>query len=83
MDRVIGTLTEIQRGSNYPAVSDSDVHNLKLPLPPLPEQQKIASILSTVDEKIEIERNRKQKLQELKKGLMQVLLTGKVRVKVS
>ncbi len=82
-DRVIDSLTEIQRGSNYPAVSDNDVYNLKLPLHPLPEQRKIAEILSAVDEKIEMERRRKEKLEELKKGLMQVLLTGKVRVKES
>jgi type I restriction enzyme S subunit len=48
--------------------------------PPLPEQQKIASILSCIDDKLEIEKN--EKLELLKKGLMQVLLTGKVRVKV-
>ena len=53
-----------------------------LPLPPLPEQQKIAGILSGVDEKIEVERKRKEKLEELKKGLMQDLLTGKIRVKL-
>jgi type I restriction enzyme S subunit len=56
--------------------------SLIIPLPPLPEQQKIASILSSVDEKIEAERRRKEKLEELKKGLMQNLLIGKVRVKV-
>jgi type I restriction enzyme S subunit len=47
----------------------------------LPEQQKIISILSAVDEKIESERQRKEQLEKLKKGLMQDLLTGKVRVK--
>jgi len=58
------------------------LENLPIALPPLLEQQKIAEILSGVDEKIEVERKRKERLEELKKGLMQVLLTGKVRVKV-
>ncbi|MBU4512822.1 restriction endonuclease subunit S [Patescibacteria group bacterium] len=68
---------------HQPNISSTEIENISIARPPLPEQRKIASILSTVDEKIEIERNRKQKLEKLKKGLMQVLLTGKVRVKVS
>lgn len=57
--------------------------SLKIPLPPLAEQERIAEILSKVDEKIETERSRKQKLEELKKGLMQNLLTGKIRVRIN
>jgi len=64
-------------------VNQTNLKNLKVPLPKeIEEQQKIAEILSTIDEKIEIERKRKEKLEELKKGLMQDLLTGKVRVKI-
>jgi type I restriction enzyme S subunit len=51
-----------------------------LPLPA--EKQKIAEILSTIDKKLEIERKRKEKLERIKKGLMDLLLTGKIRVKV-
>lgn len=50
--------------------------------PPLPEQQKIADILSEADAKIEKEQEQKAQLEQLKKGLMQQLLTGKKRVKV-
>jgi type I restriction enzyme, S subunit len=53
---------------------------LFLPLPPLPEQQKIAEILSQIDQAIEKEEQYKEKLERLKQGLMQDLLTGKVRV---
>ncbi|MFW6027110.1 MAG: restriction endonuclease subunit S, partial [Candidatus Woesearchaeota archaeon] len=67
-------------GSTFLEISKRDVGNLKIPLPPLPEQEKIAEILSSVDERIEKEQEYKEKLQELKKGLMQDLLTGKVRV---
>ena len=45
------------------------------------EQEKIAQILSEVDAKIDKEEATKTELEQLKKGLMQVLLTGKVRVK--
>ncbi|MDU1823974.1 restriction endonuclease subunit S [Clostridium sp.] len=51
-------------------------------VPLLEEQKKIGSILSEVDMQIEEYENKKMKLEELKKGLMQQLLTGKVRVKV-
>jgi len=55
----------------------------KLPLPPSPEQQKIAEILTTVDRKLILETKRKEKLERIKKGLMNDLLTGKIRVKIS
>jgi type I restriction enzyme S subunit len=59
------------------------VEKLKIPLPPDQEQQKIAEILSTVDKKLEIERKEKARLEKIKQGLMDLLLTGKVRVKVN
>ena len=46
------------------------------------ERTKIAAILSEADAKIEKEQEQKTKLEQLKKGLMQQLLTGKKRVKV-
>jgi type I restriction enzyme S subunit len=49
-------------------------------LPPLPEQQRIAEILTQTDQTIEKEQQYKEKLQKIKQGLMQDLLTGKVRV---
>ncbi|MFK5708577.1 restriction endonuclease subunit S [Lysinibacillus boronitolerans] len=51
-------------------------------VPPIEEQQKIASFLSKVDEQIEVYEQEKAKYEELKKGLMQQLLTGKIRVKI-
>ncbi len=48
---------------------------MKIPFPPLPEQQKISSILSKVDEQIEQTEQIIEKTELLKKGLMQKLLT--------
>ncbi|MCK4395474.1 restriction endonuclease subunit S [candidate division WOR-3 bacterium] len=59
-----------------------ELKRLKFAIPPLTEQKKIAGILSTVDEDIEREVDNKKELEIIKKGLMQVLLTGKKRVKV-
>ncbi|MBF6677582.1 restriction endonuclease subunit S [Campylobacter sp. RM11259] len=53
----------------------------KIKLPNLDEQQKIAEILSRVDDEIEILNKKLENFKELKKGIMQNLLTGKVRVK--
>ncbi|GFO96080.1 restriction modification system DNA specificitydomain-containing protein [groundwater metagenome] len=55
---------------------------LNIPLPPLPEQRRIAEILSAADRKLELERRRKEKLSRVKKGLMNELLTGRKRVKI-
>jgi len=47
----------------------------------LPEQRRIAEILSAADDRIEKEERYRDKLLQIKKGLMQDLLTGKVRTK--
>ncbi len=62
------------------AVNKANFKSIKIPLPPLEEQKKIADILSTVDKKLENLKEKKQSFEELKKGLMQKLLTGEVRV---
>jgi type I restriction enzyme S subunit len=63
-----------------PLITQSLINNLLIPLPPLSEQKRIAEILSQIDQAIEKEEKYKQKLERLKKGLMEDLLTGKVRV---
>jgi len=70
-------------GSNYPAINSYVVKSLKIPLPDYFEQQKIASVLSTADNEIEYLQNQLEKLKEQKKGLMQKLLTGEVRVRLN
>ena len=67
-------------GTKMPRTSWKIISEFSLPTPPLPEQQKIANILSIVDEKLEVLQEKKQQYQELKRGLMQQLLTGKLRV---
>lgn len=74
-------LEQLGAGSTFREVSKSTLKNLKVPLPSLPEQQKIAEILSTVDKGLELLRKRKERLERIKKGLMNDLLTGKRRVK--
>mgnify|MGYP001104136355 CR=1 FL=1 len=65
---------------NQTNVSVYDLKKIKILCPPLPEQQRIAGVLSQIDETIEKEQNYKEKLKRLKQGIMEDLLTGKVRV---
>jgi len=57
-----------------------DFENLIIMVPCLEEQQKIASVLSTCDREIELLKNKLNSLKNQKKGLMQKLLTGHIRV---
>ncbi|WP_438012640.1 restriction endonuclease subunit S [Psychrobacter raelei] len=61
----------------------STFSNLTIPLPTLKEQQKIAAVLTNADKEIELLEQQLADLQQEKKALMQVLLTGKKRVKVA
>ena len=73
-------LKSLAQGSTIKGIVREDLGKLKIPLPSLPEQQKIAEILGTVDKRLELLRSRKGKLERVKRGLMDDLLTGKVRV---
>ena len=75
-------LNRLRRKTSQPLLTQKIVYSVKIPLLTYFEQRKIATILSSVDEKIQKEEQYKSQLQTLKKGLMQDLLTGKVRVKV-
>ena len=61
-------------------LSLQNIKDFKIPLPPIKEQKKIATILTKADQKIEILKAKKEQYQILKKGLMQKLLTGEIGV---
>lgn len=76
------SIEDVSGGSNQHALTIIKFNNVCLPLPPIEEQQKIASILTEVDNKIESLKKKKEKQTTLKTGLMQQLLTGQKRVKI-
>ena len=69
-----------KEGKLKKGVSSSQLKRFDFPLPPLPVQQKIASILSAIDAKIEAEENKKKSLEDLFKTLLHNLMTAKIRV---
>ena len=68
------------QGHSVVHIYSSQLQNLKIPLPPLPEQKKIADCLSTWDSAIEKQSALINALTDRKKALMQQLLTGKKRL---
>jgi type I restriction enzyme, S subunit len=75
-------LHNIGKQSTRDYVGITSQRRLLVPFISVKEQQEIASILCLSDSQITNERNLKSRVENLKKGLMQKLLTGKIRVKV-
>ena len=72
-------LSKVVSGSTMPYIRKGDLERFPIPLPPLPEQKKIANILSTVQRAIEAQERIIQTTTELKKALMQKLFTEGLR----
>jgi len=73
----IGSLNEKKR------VHLSNFFKLQVPLPSIEEQTAIADVLKTADRELQLLKAKGEYLKEQKKGLMQVLLTGKKRLKIN
>ena len=70
----------LANGSTRYSLSSLSIANTPIRLAPLPQQQRIAKILTTVDEAIEHTEALITKKQQIKAGLMHDLLTGRIRV---
>jgi type I restriction enzyme S subunit len=68
------------RGGGQESLNGQIIKSIKIALPPLKEQHRIATCLSTWDHAITTTRNLLEQLETRKKGLMQRLLTGEVRL---
>ena len=74
-------LNYLVTGSGQPQIT-SNIKKHSIKLPTLAEQKKIAQVLSACDKEIELLKSKFQCLKTQKRGLMQRLLNGKVRVKI-
>lgn len=80
---VRNSLRRMATGTSVFSVTKTTLKNLSLNIPnTTKEQTAIANILLSADNEIQLLKSKLEKLKEQKKGLMQILLTGKVRVKV-
>ncbi len=77
---ILKEFSKLSTGSTRFTLSKSDFENIIIKLPPLKEQKAIALILLTADKEIELLKQLLENKKQEKKGLMQLLLTGIVRV---
>ncbi|WP_086541075.1 restriction endonuclease subunit S [Algoriphagus antarcticus] len=83
-EKVRNTLRKYATGSSVYSVTKTIIHNLSFIIPDsLEEQTAIAQLLQAADKEISLLKAKAEKLREQKKGLMQVLLTGKKRLKIN
>ena len=68
--------------SGQPGINGNEYGQLLVPFPDMKEQRAIATVLSDMDAEIAALETRRAKTQALKQGMMQQLLTGKVRLKI-
>lgn len=73
-------IDSFQAGGNRQGLNFGQIKSFRFPLPPLPEQTAIAEILSDMDAEIATLKARREKTALLKQGMMQELLTGKIRL---
>ena len=69
-------------GSAQPKITQVGLHRLQFAVPKFSEQVRISTVMRGLYEILRSEGEEYEKLKELKQGLMQDLLTGRVRVKV-
>jgi type I restriction enzyme S subunit len=69
-----------KRGATIKGIPRSDLETMLIPLAPLPEQQEIAEILQTIDQKIEIEKRKKELYEELFKTMLNKIMSQEIDV---
>ena len=72
-------IIKLATGNAQPNISAKQIESVLIPIPTLAEQTRIADVLSSVDDRVKGHKDELGGLSRLKKGLMDDLLTGKVR----
>ena len=75
-------LKKLATGVSVYSISKSSLLGLELLIPSIEEQIKIAGLFKALDDELQLLNDKLQEYRDQKKGLMQNLLTGKIRVKV-
>jgi type I restriction enzyme S subunit len=74
------TIYKAQTGGAQPHIHAKDLSPIPFSFPPLPEQTAIAAVLSDMDAEIAALEAQRDKTRALKQGMMQELLTGRIRL---
>ena len=77
---VLNTLKRLAAGTKVLATNRQHIANIEMALPCVKEQTAIAAALSDMDAEIKALEQRRNKTQQIKQGMMQQLLTGRVRL---
>ena len=67
-------------GTKVSGISKSNIVKLTLPVPSIPEQTAIATILSDMDDELSAIETKLNKARQIKQGMMHDLLTGRIRL---
>ncbi len=81
-DKILNALRRLATGVSVYGVSKSSLLSIEIDLPPLDEQRAIVNVLAAAEKGIDLLNQKLSLLKEQKRGLMQKLLTGQVRVQV-
>jgi type I restriction enzyme, S subunit len=79
-DGVSRQIEALLTGSSYPAINSGDVRALQVPMPSYEEQTAIAAIVADMDTEIAALEAKLAKMRGVKQGMMQELLTGRIRL---
>lgn len=71
----------LSQGTSIKGFTGEDIGNIKFHIPTLPEQQKIATFLSSLDQRIQLLTRKKEQLELYKKGVMQQIFSRQLRFK--
>lgn len=80
-ERFFNHVAQGYKGSKMPRGDKHQIMDFRIQCPCLEEQQKIASFFSTLDQKIELNEQKLEALENLKKGLMQKIFNQNIRFK--
>ncbi len=80
-ENIIKQIQKESQGAKVLGISSKKILNININLPTLLEQEKIATFFATVDKKLNLLKEKKEKLELYKKGVMQQIFSQKLRFK--
>ena len=80
-NRIVKQIQRESQGAKVLGISSRKILNLEINIPSIQEQEKIASFFTIIDEKLKLLKEKKEKLELYKKGVMQQIFSQKLRFK--